>query len=255
MVEDDHVVPRGLWPARERSNVDFVRVPACRACNVLKSKGENDLIAYSVIDKDGGTHPYASELAPKIGRSIKRGRANVANAVLSSQMTPLITKNGVYLGDYPSATINNTNMMQTLRMVVRGLYYTDTRTILPPHEDVEVWVIPSHNMPAVFGPMGELPHPEPRVLGERVFWWVPYIPLDEPTTSAWPMSVYDRVFFVGATGNPVRAWRARSLPSRDLVTGKRWIAQVLGPRLIDLPGPPRTELIVTPKKFKSRPGR
>lgn len=203
MVEDDHLIPRALWPEQERSRVLFVRVEACRPCNSLKSKGEADLVAYAVLDKDGGDHPYASSLAPKVARSIRKGHANIAKAALSSTVAPLITKHGIYLGDYPRAEIDSTNMMQTLRMIVRGMYAFETETVLSQDTPIEVWVIPGYSVGQVFGPLAQQPHAPPTVLGDRVFWWVPFIVADEPTSSAWPMGVFDRVFFIGITGSQV----------------------------------------------------
>lgn len=234
-VEDDHVVPRALWPEDERQRVQYVVVPACRDCNVLKSKGEDDLRDYAVIDLHGGEHSYAQRLTRKVARSIAKGHSNIGKAVLTAELTPLLTKHGIYLGDYPSAPIYSTNMMQTLRMIVRGLYFIDTGSILPIETPVEVWVIPNYSVPAVFGPLGNYPHPGARILGDNVFFWVPFIPADAPTSSLWPMGIYDSVFFVGATGSPVRNRQAPRTDSVAEKRGRRRIIQLLGPWLVERP--------------------
>lgn len=233
-VEDDHLIPRALWPEQERNRVQFVRVEACRSCNSLKSKGEADLVAYAVLDKDGGDHPYASLLAPKVARSVQKGHANIAKAALSSTMTPLITRHGIYLGDYPWAEIDSTNMMQSLRMIVRGMYAFETGTVLPQDTPVDVWVIPSYSVGQVFGPLAQQPHAPPIILGDRVFWWVPFVVADDPTSSAWPMGVFDRVFFVGITGDQFLS----RLPRRREVDPGTRIVRVTpswDPRMMALP--------------------
>lgn len=58
----DHVISRNLWPDDERNGVTFIRVPACSPCNGQKSKVDNFLRDYLVIDEDGGCHPLSAKL-------------------------------------------------------------------------------------------------------------------------------------------------------------------------------------------------
>jgi hypothetical protein len=209
----------------ERSHVPFVVVKACRSCNATKSKGEADLRDFIVIDKDGGTHPDAARHAEKVARSISKGHANIAKAILRATDEPVFTKNGIYLGDYPSADIDSTNMIETLRFIVRGLYYHERSVIMSSDSPVSVLHIPFWLRQRVYDDFSKLPHPPPRVLGNHVFWWVPYVPEDAPETSAWLMVFFDQVVFVGASGRNLPD-QAKAKPDTRVMSKP---AEVFGP--------------------------
>jgi hypothetical protein len=92
----------------------MITVRSCFSCNQAKGVGDTDLRDYLVIDKDAGAHPAAQPLASKIFRSPSRNRSPIGRSAMNYVMEPLITDAGMYLGDFPTAEINDGPMYCTL---------------------------------------------------------------------------------------------------------------------------------------------
>lgn len=226
-VEPDHVVPCTLFL---HGNQSKWTVPSCRSCNVRKSAGESDLRDYVVIDKDGSRHPQALRLLPLIEKAAVKGFSRIALAVMDAEDKPLITPAGIYLGHFPTTTIDDGPMLRSLEMMVRGLYFLEMKRILPVNCPVEVKRVDRYRSPEIANRMAKLPHRGPHALRDDIFWRLSVHTEDVlgnpddlaqvADVSIWLLCFFDQVLFFGQTGSRA-PHKDKQVPVEDLVGPNR----------------------------------
>jgi hypothetical protein len=137
-VTRDHVVPRALFVPPYPSHP--VIVPACRSCNQAKARHEDYLRDFLALDYRSSQSPITQTLfSQKVWRSLHRNSSElVRTALQTADLAPLYTREGIYLGEYPQATVDDTRLSSMLGMMVRGLYYDARKQRLPDDYDVTV---------------------------------------------------------------------------------------------------------------------
>lgn len=203
----DHVVPKSIYLPPYPPNL--MTVKACEVCNNDdKSKGDTDLRDYLVLDKDGSTHLVARELLfGGLWRSMREGHSRIAKSAAEATMQPHVTRNGIYLGDYPTAEIEDEHINRALSMMVRGLSFRTGRHLIPPDYVIKVGRIPNYQMKdhtlrvASVAPLGFVEQ------GKYLFE-AAYLRADsDPATSLWLLLFYDRVMFMATAMSPQAALR------------------------------------------------
>lgn len=156
----DHVVPTGIYDPPYPPNL--MTVKACETCNIDdKSKGDTDLRDYLVLDKDGCTHPTTEKnLHGKFKRSVQEGHSRIGKSAARTTVQPNISRGGIYVGDYPTAEIDDAHITSALAIMVRRLSYKAGKHVIPPEYVIWVKRVLNHEMKSLtrrvasLGPLG-----------------------------------------------------------------------------------------------------
>ncbi len=127
----DHVISRNLWPDDERNGVKFIRVPACLLCNGQKSKVDNFLRDYLVIDEDRSCHPLAAKLISNgtIERAVQGKHVKILRSFEDGVVLPRVTPAGIIWGAHYGIPLDQKDWEQiaeAVDYVSRGLYWVVT---------------------------------------------------------------------------------------------------------------------------------
>jgi hypothetical protein len=227
----DHVIPKLLF---EQTVHSTLIVPACRACQTGKGKGEQNLWKLVNLDIQGELHPVASKNLPVMLRDELRiqrdlGREGpIATALTSPTVADLVTPTGLFAGQAVGLKWPLEPALNTLRYTARGLYYHRYGRMLDPYSPVEVAYVPYEQRsffgdllkrvgwePAIYMPTleagaGELKvarnagigDEDPLVLPDAVAVIVPLVTDEDDEPAAWWAVVFNRyVTFLLGTEN------------------------------------------------------
>lgn len=127
----DHVISRNLWPNDERNGVAFIRAPACPACNGMKSKVDNLLRDYLVIDEDGSCHPLAAKLMTNgtIERAVQGKHIKILRSFEEGVVLPRVTPAGIIWGAHFGIPLDRQDwehIAEAVDYISRGLYWVVT---------------------------------------------------------------------------------------------------------------------------------
>jgi hypothetical protein len=205
----DHVIPKSLFTP---PYPQMVTVPACEACQVEKSYGDDDLAHYVSSTWAGGQNPRASEQRDRAISATKLGYSKIGRAIADPAnrvRRPLTTEAGIYLFDIVEVSLpdDNRDMFRTLEYIVRGLHPTrklqhDRRILpLPPDCPVQIRGIDRLEAESVLARFLALPHEPFVVMAEKFALWSRTIGLDDdPFSRLWFLAFNDQECFFGATG-------------------------------------------------------
>ncbi len=151
----DHVIARAFFKPPLPVNMRTVR--ACKACNDAKAVDERDFRDMVVVDAAAQFNPIAQYLRDEpFLRSASYGSSLVANAIVTGAcICPYYSKGGVYLGDYPSVSVEGGPVVRTLERVVRGMFFLWMGVRLPTDLHVEVCRVPAYNVDKQWAEMTE----------------------------------------------------------------------------------------------------
>jgi hypothetical protein len=195
----DHVIPQSLFsrPLPQR----MITVSACKNCNKEKSKYDDYLRDIVVADLETYTHPISQLLFQKLLRSARRNRSSVARNISSSNITqPLVTPNGIYLGNYPIIALDLASTNKIFSFLIKGLYYYLRQERLPDDCFFSITRIPPlvNEEPLLNMFMQAPKYYGPEILGNNIFGYIAYIH-DNPTITRWFLWFYDSLCFVVST--------------------------------------------------------
>lgn len=139
-IEEDHVIPRSLFPDPKPNNSTLIKVPACSSCNRGLSKYQDMLRDWLVTDVRCSHHPAAQKLLTSaVKRSAGYGSSKVARAAkASAKLEPFRTNGGIYLGDVYTFPFDLTWVNYVFTMMAKGLYYATYERRLPDDYSVSV---------------------------------------------------------------------------------------------------------------------
>jgi hypothetical protein len=140
--------------------------------------------------------PIAQTLfSQKVWRSIHRNSsALVRTAVQAVDIAPLYTRGGLYLGDYPKASVDDTRLSLVLSLIVRGLYYDARKQRLPNDYEVTVLRHDPWDYHEIYKAFNVSSRPATRRLGE-VFACAFHGATEDPYITMWLLLFYNRVLF------------------------------------------------------------
>jgi hypothetical protein len=150
----------------------------------------------------GAEHPEARLQLLKIAQATILGHSKIGRAFASSgQLQERLSESGLYLGTVWAAPIpgENRDMFKTLEYIVRGLFYHETKTALPPDSPVSVAHRDTPEALEILKTLVKLPHKGPTIKGHVVVWWVSYHITDHPLSTFWVLVFNDSVYFFAAT--------------------------------------------------------
>jgi hypothetical protein len=106
---------------------------------------------------------------------------------------PFYTKGGVYLGDFPSATVDPDRIKTIFSTMARGLYYDHRRQRIPSNYNFEVLRYHPWDFKGIYESLSQMHLNGPRVLG-NVFGCAYVSAQEDPPTTLWLMWFYERLF-------------------------------------------------------------
>ena len=200
----DHVVPLTLFTHPYPPNL--ITVPSCAECNnVSKSHGDTDLRDYLGLDLFGNQSKSGQAVFPKVLRANERGQSALARkAALSSEMRPLYTSAGIYLGDYPTARLDEGTIEGPLATIVRGLYFYGKKERIPDNYEFDVRRVQEWEVPQFLQSLNPLQASTyivkdgPHFYGE-VFSYMCFGATEDRFTTLWLMWFFGRVLFFVST--------------------------------------------------------
>lgn len=188
----DHVIPKSLFTKPYPSNL--ITVPACLSCNNTKSLDDDLLRDMLTTDFIGSQSPIAQKIfETKVMGSAARNSSLLVRTVLTQgRSEPFISKGGVYLGTYPTVTIDEERVSRMFHRIARGLYYDARKQRLPDGYMIEVLRHLPHDFEALLKEFHEKLHPSGRRLG-NVFSAIYVRAKEDPFSTMWLIWFYDRV--------------------------------------------------------------
>jgi len=197
----EHVIPKCLFVPPYPPNL--ITVPVCDRCNNEKSKDDDFLRDFLVVDIQGSQSPVTQTLfSGKVQRSLSRNSSALLRDVIPQlRIAPLYTSAGIYLGDAPQAPFDGERLKQTLGRIVRGLYFDARKMRLPNECSVEVYRPGLWNYNEILQVFRKLHVNGPRVLG-NVFGCLFAAATEDPFFTLWALWFYERVLFTAVTEMP-----------------------------------------------------
>lgn len=205
-VTDDHLFPSTIF---HQPDPQMVIVAACNGCNQLKSLGDRDLRNLLVMDIGGSQHPDTLELTERMLRKENvRIRNWVRRLLETAEEVDLVSEEGIILGQAFRFEFNQERMIRSQEMTIRGLYFHETRTILPPDCPVYVEHVPWQVAPQVVKGLSQAAPTKWTIKGHYVAAWG-FNRIDGGTDveTAWQVAYNNWVLFVGATGETATRMR------------------------------------------------
>ena len=195
---NDHVIPKTLFPEPYPPNL--IIVPPCEACNnVKKSGGDTTFRDYLALDLFGNQSTSGQAAFPKVLRANERGQSDMARtAALNSEMKPLFTSAGIYLGDFPTAKLEEGAIEDILATMVRGLYFYQQRERLPEDYKFDARRIHLWDVPKILARLSSPHQNGPYPYGE-VFNYTFFQATEDRFTTIWLLWFFEKVCFTVAT--------------------------------------------------------
>ena len=92
-------VPRGLYPKRARAQLQLLKNPACSDCNGAKTRVDNALRDFLVIDLDCSAHAVAQEVcAEKMASGVTGNHVRLIDDFYTGEDAPVFNREGNFDG-------------------------------------------------------------------------------------------------------------------------------------------------------------
>lgn len=199
-VSNDHVIPKCLFIKPYPPNL--VTVKACDDCNNAKSKNDDYLRDFLIADFVANQSPTANQLFhEKMLSSQRQGSSVIAReAVSKARLEPFYTKGGVYLGDFPSFSVDGERIKQIFETLVRGLYYDSQKKIFPNGYIFEMFRFFPWDFKDIEKGLSKL-HLRQKILGD-VFGCAFTKAQEDEFTTLWYFWFYQRIAFSVSATHP-----------------------------------------------------
>jgi hypothetical protein len=207
---DDHVPPRNVFPKPRPGNL--ITVPACEKCNKSTSKDEEYFRLKLCLSEQVGNNPDARRNREAIFRSLERPEATLFKRSFLSDMRSiqLRTPAGIYLGRRLAFDVDLSRIFRVVEKSIKGLFFYETGHRLHPLYEVDIQSNETLNeyplevlkewKQTILLPLAHL---SPKTIGEGIFAYRFHITEEDPFVSAWLLTFYEQVSFLGLTG-PMR---------------------------------------------------
>ena len=198
--ESEDVIPLCIFLKPEPSRI---LIPACRPCNLAKSKDDPYLRDMLAADYRSQGNPIAQALFQgPILRSMRRNMSQIARAFNGDgQMVPMTTHGGIYLGDMPGVPLEAERLQRIYSNIVRGLHFSARGERLP-NDTRFTW---KHRTgpasPEGFQRLRAVPWTATRRIGDNVFE-CGYIAGEAPYEAVWLLIFYSSVYIMVVSQPP-----------------------------------------------------
>jgi hypothetical protein len=201
IVTDDHVPPKNIFLPPRPSNL--VTVPACRPCHGATSADDEYFRTCLCLKRECGNHPDARGNWPAIFRGLARPEG-FKRAFLSSTFTVRqFTPSGLYAGNELGFNVDLGRLFRVVERTIRGLYFHETGNRISSKYGVQIHCEDSLRGTSkrdldelhetIISPLANMPA---TVIGANVFWYR-FGLTTQPPVSAWALTFYGAVSFLG----------------------------------------------------------
>lgn len=195
LVEDDHVFPLCLWPKDQRQGVNFIRAPACRDCNLEKSKYDDALRDRIDLDFTSSIRSDHRHQIETIARSTLYGSSKIGKSAQAAFAHALDNGESPVILEIP---VDPEPFLKAVSFIVRGLYFDYTGTPIPTHRaTVHVKLVPHYQHDMAIAASTLTRHPGGK-LDDTCIWLFDWFPSD-PTLTQWTLFFKNGVVFLART--------------------------------------------------------
>jgi hypothetical protein len=200
-LEPEHVVPRSIFIHKTQAKI---AIAACHDCNNAKANGEDDLRDYLIITVGIDGHPDIWDLMrERMKPAADKGFSKIAKALMTERRPTFYETNaGLRIPRYKAPLYDPLAIDNTLRWMVRGLYFHDIGVPWRANQPLSLVRIDLEEV----APTIELfrvwnPDTSRKPLGNDVFWYLPTV-AEDLETIAWLMVFFGKAAYAGFTGIP-----------------------------------------------------
>jgi hypothetical protein len=205
----DHVPPQSLFPKPRPS--DLITVPACVQCH-SRQCSQDDQYFYVMlsISEQTGDDPEARKTRESALRALRRPEAAGfrRDFLEKTGRVAVVSPSGIPRGTRLGYTVELPRLFLVVGRIVRGLYYHETNSPLPPDHEVRVSSDDTFNdLPTaelaeyrqtIIEPLALIPA---RVIGNGVFRYrFANVENQGVTISVWGLTFYGGISFLAITG-------------------------------------------------------
>lgn len=200
-ISREHVIPLCLFSRPYPPNL--ITVPACDKCNNDKSLDDDYLRDMLTCDIFGNQSSTAQKIFyEKVIKSVNRKSSVIGNTAISNaRLEPFYTNQGLYLGEYPSFSIDGERVKNMFSLLIRGLYYDARKERFPDGYVFEILRYYPWDFKDIWEAFSKLNLNGPRALGD-VFSCVFASAQEDPFTTSWLILFYERVIISVLAINP-----------------------------------------------------
>lgn len=206
----DHVPPRNLFP--QPRPTDLITVPCCSPCNERFEKDDEYLRLVTAIRSDIGGHPDAREPLSAAMRSLhKPEKEGFRRAFLQGvKLVNAQTLAGIFLGRSMAYEVDSDRLNRTADRIVRGLFFHHREERLPDDAQVKALCLESirsdrRTLQILEGTLSQLQEQPLITKGKGVFRYQFSLLEEDPSSSVWLFSFYEKVHFFGLTVRAIEA--------------------------------------------------
>jgi len=117
-------VPRGLYPKRERAKLQLLKIPACADCNSTKSRVDNALRDFLVIDLDSSAHAVAQEVfREKMASAVSGNHVRLIDDFYNGEHAPIFNREGNFDGTAYAIPADFVPVYEAVNWLTRGLHW------------------------------------------------------------------------------------------------------------------------------------
>lgn len=205
-ITDDHVFPQVIFHVLDDQ---MITVPACQACQQIKSLGDRDLRNFMLMDIGGSQHPDAEDMTAKMLRHTNvRFRNWIQKQIANAEEIDLVTEDGLIVGKASSFEFDMQRIEVAQAMTVRGLYFRETGSALPPDCPIHVQHVPWYAAPKFVSNMNRVAPTRFQTRGNNVAsWGYNKIADGDDYDTAWQVFYNNWVVFLTTTGRTAIASR------------------------------------------------
>jgi hypothetical protein len=135
----DHIPPKALFaPPRP---ADLVTVPCCQPCNTAFSRDDEYLRLVLVLRDEAYSHPDARSLIDPVIRGLSRADRPALGRAFAKTLRRVRLRSpaGLHFGTAGAYDVDLARLRRSVTRIIRGLYFDQYSTILPPTAGVRVW--------------------------------------------------------------------------------------------------------------------
>lgn len=201
----DHIPPKNLFSKPYPS--DFITVPSCISCNRGASKDDEYFRMVISFRHDTYDHPEASNIYPKVIRSLQRSKAKGLRRKLlkSVKEIDLNTPYGLYVGKTGQYDVNLERLDRIAERIIKGLVFHEQKKRLPEGYMTVAYVLDSFeeasvNTKEILGTLiSSVQDQEVKSVGNGVFTYRMRFLEEDMFDSISYFTIYEVVEFIGLT--------------------------------------------------------
>lgn len=125
--DSEDPIPLNLYPKNIRQGLQFLKIPACRRCNLEKSKVDGDLRDFIALQFDNQNHPVVKELIEtKVLKAYTRNNVRLMDRFFEGKNVPITTPSGFLIEMGYEFPADFTRVNEAVTWLTRGMHWAVT---------------------------------------------------------------------------------------------------------------------------------